>query len=112
MSCILIDDGFTLEGLIESRHGFPALKFTYRLAHPERAYAYMREPKNNAREQLDADVRLLTEHVVGWDAVDRQGNTIPANALTFRRVALPILDRMLQFILGYGPDRREADVKN
>ncbi len=112
MPSIFIDDGFTLDAELPPKHGFPAIRFKYRLATPEKVYAYLREPKLTGVQFAQAAVKLLAEHLVEWDAKDNTGNAVPINERLLARVAHPVLERLLEHVTGYGPDAREADLKN
>lgn len=112
MPCVFIDDGFTLDGCLEPRHGFPSVRFTYRLAHPEKVYSYLREPRSTGRQFMEAASKMLAEHLVSWDITDRAGNAVPISETTLRRIAHPVLEQMLDTVTGYGPEVREVDVKN
>lgn len=112
MPSILIDDGFTLDGEIEPRFGFPAVKFKYRMAMPGKVYAYLTEPKLTGEERAAAAAKLLAEHLVEWDAKTNHGAFIPINEINLRRVAHPVLERLLDHVTGYGQKQREEDVKN
>ncbi len=112
MACVYIEDGFTLDAVLEPRHGFPAVKISYRLAHPGKVYAYLRVQKNPGKQFMDAASQMLLEHLVSWDVTDRSGNEVRISEITLRRIAHPVLERMLDAVTGYGPDVREADEKN
>jgi hypothetical protein len=111
MPSIFIDDGFTLDGELPAKHGFPTIRFKYRLAVPEKVYAYLAEPRNG-QQRASAAARLLAEHLVEWDARDNAGNAVPINERVFYRVPHSVLERLLEHVTGYGPDAREADLKN
>lgn len=114
MPSIFIDDGFTLSGEVEAQHGFPAVKFKYRLAHPEKVYAFTTEQKPTGKQRHAAICRMLAEQLVEWDATTPDGNAVPISEMILHRVAHPILERMMDHVLGYGPDysQREQDEKN
>lgn len=112
MACVYIEDGFTLETVLEPRHGFPAVTIVYRLAHPEKVYAYLRVQKSTGRQFMDAASQMLLEHLVSWSVTDRLGNDVRITDAVLRRIAHPILERILDAVTGYGPDVREADEKN
>lgn len=112
MPSIFIDDGFTLNGQVPPKFGFPAVSVVYRLAAPEKVYAYLREHRLTGEQYLKAAVKLLGEHLVSWDARDQAGNAVPITERMLARVAHPVLERLLELVTGYGPDEREEDLKN
>lgn len=112
MPSIFIDDSYTIDDVLEAKFGFPAVAFTYRIAHPEKAYTYLREPKTTGKQYADAIARILAEHLVKWDVTAPDGNAVPITEANLRRVAYPILEQLVERVVGYGREQRDADVKN
>lgn len=111
--CLLIDDGFTLEGYIPPRKGVHGeVNFTYRLAPPKRVYEYGQEPRGTGQQMLNAVTKLLAELLVKWDVRDRQGNEVPITPAVLARVPVPVLEQMVNAVTGYGSAQREDDLKN
>ena len=111
MPAIYLDDGYTLDGLVPARLGYPPVRFKYRPALPEKVYAFTREPRP-ASQHIDAVVTLLAEHLVSWDVKGRDGNLLPVTAHVLRRIAVPVLEAMLDHVTGYTAEQRAADLGN
>ena len=98
---LLINDGFTLDGLIQATPGLhEAVRFKYRPALPERVAAYFLEKSSATAKPLAAEIKLLKEQMVEWDASD--GTTpLPLDDRIFRRVYYPALQVLVQHVIGY-----------
>lgn len=112
MPSIFVGDGFDLDTTLPAFLGFPAIRFKYRPALPERVYEYLHACRGSGSQHFDATVKLLAEHLIEWDATDRNGNRLPPDERTLRGVAHPVLERLAEYVTSYTPAQREADRKN
>jgi hypothetical protein len=110
---LFIDDGFTIEAAIASKGRLPQLKYRYRPAMPEAIHEY-RFAFNAARDgrgRLQAETKLLVDHLVSWDAADAKGVTAPINAEWLDKLHDGIRQKLLDEII-WGLEKTEEAEKN
>ena len=113
MPSIFIADGYTLDGSVKAFRRFPELKFRFRppLHDEVQEWRYQFDRAASGREQAQATRALLEKHLVSWDAGEA-GTTLPITAENLKRVDPQVIGKLLDAVLGYGPEEQEADRKN
>lgn len=109
----LIDDGYTLDDTVKAP-GWPRVAVKYRPALPAhtRDFVIARAKASTGTEEMRAVVVLLKAHVIGWDIEDNKGNPAPISEFTINRVPDSVLQRIVDLITGYGPEKAAEDEKN
>ena len=111
MARVLIRDGYTFEGDVPAQGPWPAIHVRYRPAMPEEVSDYLIADRRTGKAKLDATVKLLAKHVLGWDITD-DGHATKPDADTLRRLPYPILEDLVNLVCGYTGTQQEADEKN
>jgi hypothetical protein len=114
-----IEDGYTAPGYLQGEPKmFPALRFTYRPMTPaERAawWAFEERQDKNPDAQAGADakskekVRLLSTHVLTWEATGKNGQAVPVDATWLPRLHATLHDRLFNVVLGIAPPDDDPD---
>lgn len=113
MSCLLIRDGYTLDGKIPGKGARPALCFRYRPALAEDTYEYLHQTRlTPGKGQVKVAAKFLADHLVGWDVKNDKGEVEPHTPENIRRLPPPVLSAMLDIVMGYSEVEQEADAKN
>jgi hypothetical protein len=103
MSCLFIDDGLTLDGVIPARPGLhPALAFTYRPATAAEVQRYLNAlARGDERDPIRATVRLVEAHLVEWEAKGKGGEPLPLSEAALRRLRHQVLQGLADHVCGY-----------
>jgi hypothetical protein len=112
MASLLIDDGYTFDGLIEARGPWPAVHFRYRPCLPEGVYDFLRGKRDTGKQSMRATMDMLMAHLVAWDITDPRGDLVPIRAEFLARLPHPVLERMLDHVTGYSAPESISDAKN
>ena len=106
----LIPDGMTFDGVLPAEGRLPAIAFRYRPC----LYLEMSEfyhPKANGTEQGKAALKLVKEHLVSWDVVDKGGQCIPLTEDTLNHLGSR-MGALLNIIMTYAGEEQAASEKN
>lgn len=111
---LLIQDGYTLDGVVPKKGRLPEVRYRYRPALAEDVFGYLSAPKDTGKQAMTAAADFLTKHLVSWDVADEKGEALPVTKEALRRVPHLVLRQMVDTVMGYGQDSdaQEADVKN
>jgi hypothetical protein len=109
----LIDDGYTLDDTVKAP-SWPRVAVKYRPALPQhtRDFVIARSKAFTGTEEMKAISALLRMHLVGWDIEDAKGQPAPVSDFTINRIPDAVLQRIIDLITGYGPEKAADDEKN
>lgn len=110
----LILDGYDLDGDVQKRGRFPAIKYVYRPALPDEVQEYFMALRkaNDGRQSSKVRIDLIAAHVKSWDVQDAGGKNVPADAANLGRVPNYVIDAMVDEITLYAQSEAAADAKN
>lgn len=103
------DDGYTEKG--EWKYRGELVTFMYRPALPKRVYKFAKANKRTEDEEFTVKAMMILEHVVSWEGIGANGVPVPINADNLARVPVGFIEKMLDAIMGYTPDKLESDLK-
>lgn len=106
-----IPDGYTRPGYIRRVPGLHgALRFTYRPLLPDERDALVRETGKRSAAEFGALTRkMLQKHVTEWDN-KHEGQALPIDNETLRRLPPPMYTKLENIVSGYTPsDLEEAE---
>ncbi len=107
----LIEDGYNLQATVPASAPYEAITFRFRPADAEQASAHL-EKSNRPGKSVDAAVELLEHHVISWTVTDRKKASVPCKGPALRKLPLPRLNLMADFVTGYAQGAQEYDEKN
>lgn len=108
--CLLIDDGYTLEGVIAAGRAYPAVKFTYRPATQREVESYFLAGRQAPSQVVETRAKFLATHLCSWDAKDQAGNAVPIREEFLARINPVVAMMLVNFVLSQAP--LESDLKN
>jgi hypothetical protein len=104
------NDGYTEKGDWTYRGG--KVRFTYRHALPKRVAEFSRENKRTPDEYMIAVKMLILQHTVSWSGIiDESDKPAEFNEPNLDRVPLVFLEKIVDSICGYTPEKLEDDLK-
>lgn len=114
-----IGDGYDESATIAAMPGkWSEVRINYRCyTADEESEVYAQAKLFPNRSQVAHFAGLMATKIVGWDIKDREGNKVPIEADTIKRLSPLFYDILLQYLNGTLPsDQRrahlEADIKN
>ncbi len=109
----LIDDGYTIDDTVKA-DGWPSVAVRYRPCLPAAAREFFLAHAKEATGagKIKTIAKLLQGQLVGWDIEAAPGQPAPITAATIARVPDAVLQRLVDLVTGYGPEKAAEDEKN